>query len=77
MFSCLLTSCFLKLADYAHKTFPNKIKTKVGTPGKKYTPNSVPDPSKSRNHLGLSYRDKNETFHDTIVQILELEAQGK
>jgi len=65
-----------EVADHAHKHFPNKAKAKLGNPGKYHEPNHCVDNSKSRTHLGLTYRPKEETYHDTIKQILDLEAQG-
>jgi hypothetical protein len=62
--------------ELAHKDFAGK--TKAPAPTNLPLPEYMKiDNSKSKNDLGLTYRKKNETFHDSIANILELRQQGK
>eukprot|EP00026_Physarum_polycephalum_P011077 Phypoly_transcript_11273.p1 GENE.Phypoly_transcript_11273~~Phypoly_transcript_11273.p1 ORF type:complete len:331 (+),score=53.53 Phypoly_transcript_11273:121-1113(+) len=65
--------CWQEVVDYAHEHFPGQIKAKKGNPG--HFPEVVgrADNSKSRTILGLTYRPKEQTFHDTISQFLSFE----
>eukprot|EP00026_Physarum_polycephalum_P020600 Phypoly_transcript_23285.p1 GENE.Phypoly_transcript_23285~~Phypoly_transcript_23285.p1 ORF type:complete len:183 (+),score=36.60 Phypoly_transcript_23285:32-550(+) len=65
-----------EIVEVAHKDFPGK--TNAPTPANLPLPQYMKiDNSKSRNELGLAYRKKNVTLHDSIANILELRQQGK
>lgn len=65
------------MADVAHKYFPGQTNMKVGNPGEQFPHNMGYDNSKSINILGIKYRSKEETFKDTIDQLLQFQQTGK
>jgi hypothetical protein len=60
-----------------HKAFPGQTKADVGTPGARETPTVFSDNTKSIKELGLTYHTKEQTFHDTVTQLIKLEKEGK
>jgi hypothetical protein len=64
------------VVEIAHKDF--KDKTKAPPLSSPLLPQYIKlDTSKSQNELGLVYRSKEVTFHDSIANLLELKQQGK
>lgn len=62
--------------EVAHKDFNGK--TKAPAPTNLPLPTYMKtDNSKSKTELGLVYRKKNVTLHDSIANLLELRQQGK
>ena len=59
--------------DFAHKHFPGQVKAKLGNPGHRDPARIHTDNSKSINKLGIVYHPKEETFKDTIAQLLQFE----
>jgi len=65
-----------EVAEVAHKYFPNETgikEVKSEKPAYSYSYNN----SKSINKLGLVYHSKEDTFKDTISQILQFQKEGK